>query len=95
MRICNETREREREFGVFIEINIFFYFSLKKMIYFCSLIDAQNGLVNDFIIFFQHLHQIFGNEFFKIKIIPMFDSIIKSEGKRKEYREENLSLNPI
>jgi hypothetical protein len=71
------------------------FFSLKKMIYFCSLIDAQNGLVNDFISFFQYLHQIFGNEFFKIKIIPMFDSIIKSEDKRKGYREENLSLNPI
>jgi hypothetical protein len=95
MRICNKRRERERESLVCLLKFIFFYFSLKKMIYFCSLIDAQNGLVNDFINFFQHLHQIFGNEFFKIKIIPMFDSIIKSEDKRKGYREENLSLNPI
>ena len=64
-----------------------FIFSFKKMIIFSSQIDAHNCLVNDFIQFFQYLHQIFGNNFFKIKLIPMFDSVIKTQGISSFHRQ--------
>lgn len=46
------------------------------MVQFCAQIDACNCLVNDFIDFFQNLFDVFGNDFIKIKIIPMFDQLI-------------------
>jgi hypothetical protein len=47
------------------------------MINFTTQIDAENSLTCDFIEFFQNLYEIFGFDYIKMRIIPIFDDLIQ------------------
>ena len=39
-------------------------------------IEAENSLTNDFIEFFQNLYEIFGEEFIKKRVLPLFEQLV-------------------